>query len=183
MEFVEPKLHIDKAGIAIPTANGYFEVEAWIEGSIATPRQPYSFPMANTVGNWVATHGAPFVGESPNAIHPFPGTLADFCDNGFLSNCVLPLELGGSRRGVVFFLSRQRGHFGVAALHVLACVKESLQAFLHVVYSHVLFHRPMEQAAAENLIYHYDTLSGPTYCSFSREPRVASRAPRAQPNF
>lgn len=122
---LRPSMTFARAGLAIPDPKQeVFEVHAWTTGSNPQLGAPYDFPLKDTVGQWVTAHELPFVGATPDDVEKFRTTAQSFARDDIASSCVFPLDLGGAKRGVAFFLSQQPRYFDDRLQPVLARVSD-----------------------------------------------------------
>jgi len=118
----------DRMGVAmLQRPSDRFRVLGVIDRKVAPPAPGYAFCAKTTAGGWVTRYRMPFVGAGLNDVREYPGTAAQMSRDGFVSNCVLPIDFGSLGGGVVFWLSRRPGAFTPATLALCLRLREVIE--------------------------------------------------------
>ncbi len=121
MRVIEGVVSHDRIGVALPAGD-----DASLEtvSVVARPGEPDPargrFPMAGSVGGWVAQHGLPFIAADYEELARFPVTRDGMIRDGMQSCCVLPIDHRQPGRGMLFLLSRSTSSFTSSHLPTLA---------------------------------------------------------------
>lgn len=106
-------LPFDMLGLArIGRGDSTWELCAHVDRRRNTMQAPEDrFAFAGTVGAWVVSRGAPFVGSSRRQVRRFPHTYASLLREGMESNAVIPVHSDRDERLVLYGLARREGAF------------------------------------------------------------------------
>lgn len=127
-------LMVDRMGTAVslPGSEEFQVLGYWDRGGREIPDE-YSFEACGTAGQWVMDYGCPLLGGDARDMERYPQTYAYLSREQFASNLILPLDLGGHGRGIIYMLSRRRmifTHDSVSVgLRVRDILEPSMRAF------------------------------------------------------